>query len=46
MVLLEVVGDGGACLSCHHLARVFPGGRPSVVTVKESRGGKEEAGEG
>jgi len=35
MVLLEVVGDGGASLSCHHLARVFPSRCPSVVTAKE-----------
>ena len=35
MMLLEVVGDGGASLSCHHLARVFPSRCPSVVTAKE-----------
>lgn len=46
MVLLEVVGDGGASLSCHHLARVFPSRCPSVVTAKEREKGKDEAGDG
>ena len=51
VVLLKVLVDRWASLSCHDLARIFPSGGPSVVATggerkegrKKQREGEEES---
>ena len=44
VVLVEVLVDRRASLSCHDLARIFPSGGPSVMAVGgEGKEGRKES---
>ena len=48
VVLVEVLVDRRASLSCHDLARIFPSGGPSVMAAggEGKKGRKKGGGEG